>query len=130
MDGTSADGSTPPWTAWRLLASLLALVTYPTAYLSPSSATAANGLDETGLLAAVRSLALSGPNPGGSIARDGAGRLSQRDYHGVRRGPFAVQRAAMALFASLLERRRGLTAIADDRHGVNALDRWSDVRKR
>ena len=77
---------------------------YPTVDSPPTSG-AANGLDETGLLASVRALSL-GPGDSVSASGDGGrGHLSERDYHGVRRGPFAVQRAAMALFASLLERR-------------------------
>ena len=73
-----------------------------------------SGLDETELLAAVRGLAVD-PGPWTRGSADGdprpspsavpGGWLSEREYHGVRRGPFAVQRAALSLFAAWLERR-------------------------
>ncbi len=87
------------------------------AYPAPppqTNSVGSSGLDETGLLAAVRVLAVD-PGPWARASADGdrgrrspptaaGGWLTQRDYHGVRRGPFAVQRAALSLFAAWLER--------------------------
>ena len=114
--GTGSDVTAPPWRGWSLLACLLSLVAYPPSPPQPgSSQTSSSGLDETELLATVLGMAL-GPGPWARGLADGnrgwhsataaGGRWhSERDYHGVRRGPFSVQRAALSLFASLLDQR-------------------------
>ena len=106
------------------------------AYPAPpphASSVGSSGLDETDLLAAVRGLRVgpetwtrgfaAGDREEGSAVTAAGGRLSERDYRGARRGPFAVQRAALSLFAAWLERRCG---VCHDRSGTAALQHFID----
>lgn len=109
----AADGGTDmrdlPCEAWRggwgLLSAVLALVAYP---IQGGQGGGAARATEAELHAAVRGLTICrGVSPGGVGGGNCGvvGRALLRDYHGVRAGPFAVQRAALALTAALLEGR-------------------------